>query len=526
MPIRAQAADDTIHEFPDGTPAPVIDKAMRSYAGSIAASQKEPETSQALGFEQGVGHFLANAATPAIAAGEKLGIPMDWAKEGQQVIRNPPNKEGYAPGKIGRFAADVTETIPTMLAGPFVGGAMAGYQLRDEDTAQGAATSALLGGIGGKLGDKLVRGVSSAVAPKISPYVKALLDEKVRLTPGQIVGGTTQRVEDRFSSIPFLGDMISNARIRGLEDFNRAAINRSIAPIGTALPDGLSGRGAVDFASQALSDNYNRILGQATFKVDPAFTANVANLKTLAQNIPQYGVKPIEDFIQTNIAPRLSQAGTMSGKEFKEVDELLGQEIRDYTGGNPNDRKLARAFQQLQAELKDGLGRSNPNLRAELDSTDAGFANLVRIQDAAVRGGGAKGVDPGTFTPAQLSAAIKATDKSARKNAVARGNALMQDLSDAGQAVLPQQVPNSGTPERIAAMLLAGGTLGHVVAPGAAAPIAALTGAYTKPGVSALAYALTKRPPGANALANALRNNSKTAALPAAIAASQLLGGQ
>lgn len=40
MPIRAEAFDGTTHEFPDGTPAPVIDKAMKAYTQS--AKPKDP----------------------------------------------------------------------------------------------------------------------------------------------------------------------------------------------------------------------------------------------------------------------------------------------------------------------------------------------------------------------------------------------------------------------------------------------------------------------------------------------------
>lgn len=489
--------------------------------------EKEQETSQTLGFKQGVGNFLANAASPAIWAGEKLGIPMDWAKEGQKVIRNPENPEGYTPGGVGRFGADVLETLPTMLAGPLTGGALAGFQLREDDTPEGAATSAALGGIGGKVGDKLVKGVSSVISPAVSKYARALMGEGVRLTPGQMLGGTAQRIEDKISSVPVLGDVIANARIRGLEDFNRAAVDRTLKPIGKSLPDDMAGRDAINYASQELSDNYTNLLRNATFRPDQTYAQRVGSLLNASRNIPEYGAKPIRDFIATNIRTRISQAGYISGPEFKEVDELLGQEVKDYLGSqSPNDRKLGRAFQQLQAETKDALGRSNPAIRGDLDATDEGFANLVRVQNASSRGGGAKGVDPGVFSPSQLSAAVKATDSSVRKNRVARGSALLQDLSDAGTAVLPQQVPDSGTAGRMAAMLLAGGTASNVISPAAVAPIALAAGAYTKPGIKAMEYAIAKRPANAKAIAEFLRRNSGAAALPAAASMSQLAGGE
>lgn len=495
------------------------------YAAFSSAAQSG-KTSQALGFEQGVGKFLANAASPAISLGEKLGVPMDWAKKGAQIIQNPENPSGDKPGAIGRFGAEMLETAPAMIGGPLVGGGIAGWQLRDDDSLKSAATATGGGAVGGYLGDRAIRGAASVISPTVNRYAQALLGEGVRLTPGQILGGVSHRIEDKLASVPIVGDFIQNARIRGLQDFNRAAINRSLNPIGAQIAPDATGRGAIDAAHQALSNEYTNIFNQGGLPHDPVYQQNSASLLNLAQNIPQYGARPLHDFINTEITPRLSAGGNMTGQSFKEVDSLLGQNVRDYTSSqNPNDRALGRAYQQLQTELRDSFGRSNPTLQQPLANADAGYANLVRIENAAARQGGAKGVDPGTFTPAQLGAAVRATDNSVRKNAVARGNALMQDLSDAGQAVLPAQVPDSGTAGRLAAMLLAGGGAAHVVSPAAIAPGLALAGTYTQPGIRAAEYALARRPASAQRLAAALRNNSQLGAIPGAAGLSQLLGG-
>lgn len=527
MPQHIQAPDGSVVEFPDGMDDRAISAVMARNFPAPKAQKQSGNTSQALGFEQGVGNFLGNAAD---LAGKVPGVSPAFQyltghslSDSTNALRNPANPEGNKPGAIGRFGADMLETAPTMLGGPLTGGAASGFLLRDSNKPEDMAASTAAGAAGGKLGDILMRGAARVVAPQVSKYAKALMDEGVRLTPGQILGGGAQKLEDKITSVPFLGDMVSNARIRGLQDFNTAAINRSLAPIGKALPDGVMGRDAVDAAHTALSDNYTSLLKGATFKVDPTFTQNVGSLTSLAQNIPQYGSKPLQDFIATNIATRISKAGSMSGGAFKEVDSLLGQEAKNYSSSpSPNDRKLGDAFWQLKAELKDALGRSNPAIQKGLEDTDAGYANLVRIENAAARGGGAKGVDPGVFTPSQLASAVRATDSSVRKNAVARGGALMQDLSDAGQAVLPSQVPDSGTPGRLATMLLAGSGAAHMLNPAATAAVPAFMGAYTQPGVKAAEFLLAKRPQGAGALAKALRNHSKAAALPAAAGATAL----
>jgi hypothetical protein len=319
-------------------------------------------------------------------------------------------------------------------------------------------------------------------------------------------------MEDKATSIPGVGDMIRNARVRGVQDFNTAAINRALTPIGKKLPPGLTGRDAIDHAADTLNQAYTGILPALRVNADEQLQNGMRNLTTLARNIPQYGSKPLTDFIKQEVTPRFSRAGVMTGQSFKEVDSLLRQEAQNYSAsGSPNDRKLGQAFWQLRNEFKDALERSNPGAKKQLRAIDTGYANLVRVQNAAAR----PGADPGIFTPSQLSQAVKATDHSVRKSAVARGNALMQDLSDAGRAVLPSTVPDSGTAGRMLAALLAGGAGAHFIAPAAVAPLAAGMGLYTRAGVKAAEMALARRPAGANYAAQLL---SKTKA-PTRIAA-------
>ena len=78
---------------------------------------------------------------------------------------------------------------------------------------------------------------------------------------------------------------------------------------------------------------------------------------------------------------------------------------------------------------------------------------------------------------------LGAGDQSKDKGRFAEGNALMQDLSSAGKAVLPSSVPDSGTPFRAAAMY----AMAHPLKAGlAAVPIGAASLAYTPMGQGVL----------------------------------------
>ncbi len=461
-------------------------------ADEIVAS--EPRKSQSLGFYKGAMKPLDNAAQWLESGAKAIGIDTDGLSNflgmptAQQAAQSHKDyalgreQSGEIPGGLGQFAGSVIGTIPAIAAtrNPIIGGSIAGALDTDSKDISGIATDAVIGGASGKVGDTVVRAASSLIAPKVSKAVRTLVDEKIPLTIGQIKGGMVKRMEDASTSIPLFGDVVKAARNRSLEAFNRAAVNRTLAPIGEKLPAGVSsGHEAVDYAANALQGAYGAVLPKVLFKADQQYSANVKNLLDLSKNIPEYGSKLLRAFIKTEIAPRMSKAGSMSGEAFKEVYSKLGREIADYGRSlNPNDRKLADGFRELQSQMRRGLERANPADAPKLKNIDRGYSNLVRIENAASR----TGTKGGVFTPAQLQGAVRATDNSVRKRSVARGSALMQDLSAAGKEVLPSSVADSGTATRGLLAYLAGGGAAHFIDPVAGAGLLGSLAAYTKPG--------------------------------------------
>jgi hypothetical protein len=114
----------------------------------------------------------------------------------------------------------------------------------------------------------------------------------------------------------------------------------------------------------------------------------------------------------------------------------------------------------------------------------------------------------GIFTAAQLQNAVKAGDKSVGKGAFATGNALMQDLSGAGQRVLGSKYPDSGTAGRGLLALLAPGGVAAGLATAPGSTLGTLGGIglgslpYTQLGQRAAAALLTARPQLAQPLGN------------------------
>jgi hypothetical protein len=217
-----------------------------------------------------------------------------------------------------------------------------------------------------------------------------------------------------------------------------------------------------------------------------------------------------DKFLQKEVGPKISPAGGIEAITYKQLDSKLGKLISSKKANNP---ELSDALRELQSLMRDQVSRSNPEQAAALDAANSAWAKLVRIEKAATAASGNEGI----FTPAQLMNAVKASDKSVRKRAVARGDALMQDTAQKGM-MLGNNYPDSGTAGRILAAGGAGaGLMANPLATAAAsAGLGAASSLYTRPVQKALVNALSSRSDKAPEIAarlNALGSNADLARL-------------
>jgi hypothetical protein len=369
--------------------------------------------------------------------------------------------------------------------------------------------------------------VASIISPKVAPEVKTLMNEGVTPTTGQILGGGFQRLEEGLSSVPLVGDFIKNAQLRAVEDLNKAAFNRALKPIGKELPKDITGREAVQFADDALGNAYQKLLPKMTVKADTTFTTGLSNLKQAVDSgaINQTTKDFFNKWIDNNVNNKFQGQGAITGETLKGIQENFRVKINELSASTLNDeRVIAGALKQAQDEFRQLVTRSNPNYAKELNAINTGYANFKRVQNAASK----LGAEEGIFSPAQLQNAVRAMDKSKDKARFAEGKALMQDLSESGKTVLGSKVPDSGTPYRTMAAILASGGAGVSGYPGIAAGLAASPVMYSSGGQKMMAALLAKRPAGAQNFAEQVRNNqqARLAALLGAQSNPNAIGGQ
>jgi hypothetical protein len=384
-----------------------------------------------------------------------------------------------------------------------------------------APQKALVGAGGGIIGTGLGRTVANVVGPNLDAAVKKLIGEGVNLTPGQMMGGFAQRLEDKLTSVPLLGDIIQSSRSKGIEEFNKAAYRRALEPIGGKVPQE-TGRAGMESVKNQISGAYDELLPKLTYKPDNQFLTSLSNVRNQIEGIDPDNAKKVADTVFDVVSKRLDKNGEVKGEAFKVIEEKLGGLAKTYRASQDADQKLmGDAYANALGELRQNLTRNNPQFAEQLNKINTSFANFARL-----RGAGSMANTQEMFTPSQLAAAVKSADKSSGKGATATGKALLQDLSDAGVQVLPSKIPDSGTAGRSAINSALGALLGgggayaaqtQPVATGTAALLGTALAAPYAPGIRNLVTMLGgKRPESIQKLADLIRESSPYLAAPGA----------
>lgn len=471
--------------------------------------------------EQGVGALTGNEAIQGQANRDVAG--MGQREREYQMARKLTGRDqtpdvGRAIGSVGANLAALPSGGAATLPGRILQGAGAGAMsgalapVTDEtkpffnQVGANALTGTEIGGA--------VPAAMGAAARVISPLastnpdVQELLSKGVRLTPGQMLGGRLQQTEDKLTSLPILGDVITSAKQKGFEDLNRAAINDSLADIRQTLPKTVPvGHDAVSYAYDRFNDAYDAVKQHLSLNANNMVTTiSQAGGQAAQSNIlPQKETEQLVNILKNQIT-KLSPNQQVDGETIKGIDSMLAKFARGYTKSQELDtQNLGHAIEDVRSALRADLAQANPRYAEQLQAIDSGYAKYLRVERAA-RAAGKDGV----FTPGQYDQAVKMMAGGARGSQASRGQALQQNLSSAGAKVLPSQYPNSGTPGRmfLNAGALGGGAMLGLEPMTAAAVLGGASAPYIGPGRTAAEYAIARRPQGAHGMAQMLRGSS------------------
>ena len=371
-------------------------------------------------------------------------------REDEPFVAYPTEIAGNIPSAIGAGARLANLGVKGLKNIATQGG-LYGFGASEGDPVERLPETAVSAGISGTLGK---------VLPPVTEKAKELIKQGVPLTVGQSVGGGLRKIEEGIKSIPFLGDPIVGAEIRATQGFNKATFRKVLEPLekyGVNLKKQLKGKTTGNelykTAENIINNGYEKLKPKLKFPNRDELQSIYDDVilkqaDTMPKSVNNQFLQDMDNIVYANFSPD----GSLSGDGFKKIESGLRQQINSYLGSSDQvTRNYANSYDAVLDALSDTLIKNNPKYAPQLKDLDFSF-KMLNIVGRAVEKGGSK---QGTFTPNQLMQASRMADVGRNKKSFRKGEALMQDLANEGQA-LNLTLPDSGTATR---QLLTGGLL-------------------------------------------------------------------
>lgn len=310
----------------------------------------------------------------------------------------------------------------------------------------GAAVGGTGGLAGGIAGRAAARGIGGALTGVRNADVQGLRQAGVPLTAGQVAGGTLKGIEDRLSGIPVVGDMVNARRLEGFQGFNRAAFDEALAPIG-ANTGGAIGEQGVDAARGVVGNAYDQALTGVRVQADAPFVQDMTGAIQAGRSLPDPMSTRADYTLNTRVGNSFGPNGELDGRGFQQSLRGLQRDAAAVRN-EPYGYDFGQVTDQARDALEGMLTRQAPGVLPQYNAANQAFRQTEVLRDAVNRArNGTRVGETGTFAPSQLADAAAGN---ARRFGNSQGTTRQPffDLSRAGQAVLPNSVPDSGTAGR------------------------------------------------------------------------------
>lgn len=302
--------------------------------------------------------------------------------------------------------------------------------------------------------------------PKSWTEAARMLDRSgVRLSPGQ--ARNMSEMERTLQTWPILRGFVRGQVGRSVDDFDRAVVQQTLAPIGGTVPRSVpAGHALMEFGAKRFDEAYNPLLPHLNLSRE-----GVANRLQNDPEMQQVVGGMSEDHIRrlTNMVngfmTRFDDRGMMNGPIFKRAESELAYRANNLSGGQ--DDELARALRRTLGMFRDELADQNPQFGPELQKINHAFSLFAEARAAGVRDATSRG----RFEPSDLLNTIR---HGASDDSFSRGLAPLQAFAEAGEEVIGPSL-TSRRPElsRSAARVLGDTAAGATLTPAYLAAAAA-----------------------------------------------------
>ena len=215
------------------------------------------------------------------------------------------------------------------------------------------------------------------------------------------------------------------------------------------MPSGLSGNEAYEFLNDAVSDAYEQVIPKMSVNLDNEFEDGLIKIIRDNAGLGPDGLAKLQAKLETT----LGRAGSrdVAGQALRIMDADLGSDASNFIrSSTASERDLGSALFSVQKLLRDTMRSQDANAMSEYRRAQAAFREMLPVRSAVSK----SSIHGGIFTPSKLLSGSRLADKSKDKITTAKGKGPQQAFGQQAAEVMGSNIPNSGTADRAAMMVL------------------------------------------------------------------------
>lgn len=308
-------------------------------------------------------------------------------------------------------------------------------------------------------------------------HVDVLKNAGIPLSPAQEIGNPSASVfESVMKYLPTSAPTVAKTEDLTQRAYSKNILNRAGIDSDIATPEVLSN------ARKSFAKEYNAL--EARTKITEPNAANMFNdllgiEKNYVVGFPD-AIKPTWNARRDEVLKYATGEKVADGKTYQRLQSELSEEIaRASRSTDPSSGYYLEAMKGLQSSLAKAMENSakSPELRNAWKDINRRYSIFSRVEDVMGGAGSTEKLNSGFIPAKQMASVVRARDP---RN-YAEGMDDFTSFIRAGEAIIPNPTPNSGTAQRSMAQdILTGGKRGAPAA-GVAAGSQALGAAAIDP---------------------------------------------
>lgn len=358
-------------------------------------------------------------------------------------------------GKAGNIGGNIAVAVPTFFipgantytGAAAIGGLMGGLQptVAGESREVNALTGAGLGVLGqatGNLIGRVLRPVQSEVSPQAANLVKEAQARGISLQASQVTGSRPLAItESVMENLPLTAGPQLAIKQGQKEAFNRA-VSKTFGENVDAITPEVAGA-----ARTRIGATFTDLAKRNTLNVSDDLMTRLGEIESNAAKFETGEVGRIVTNRIDDLLAKVDASGNVPGVAYRKFDSALGRTMRSTTNGD-----LRHALGELRGAVRDAMDKSISTAdQAAWQEARRQYGNLMTVAPLAAKS------ETGDVSGRTLLAAANAANQNAKFGAQSE----LATLGRIGRAFVADQIPNSGTAQRLAIQgLLTGGGSG------------------------------------------------------------------